>query len=55
MKGLLNVGTLFLNPKPNNTLEDLEEALKALVAPLVKPLRSKLPHRKFTIAINITY
>jgi hypothetical protein len=55
MKGLPNVDTLFGNLKPRNTLEDLEEALKAFVAPLAKPLRSKLPHRKFTIAIDITY
>jgi hypothetical protein len=31
MEDLPNVDTLFLNLKPNNTLEDLEEALKAFV------------------------
>lgn len=55
MKSLPNVDTLFLNLKPNNTLRDLEEALKAFVTPLINPLKSKLPHRKFTIAIDITY
>ncbi len=55
MKNLPNVDTLFMNLKPNNTLEDLEDALKAFVTPLVNPLKSKLPHRKFTIAIDITY
>ncbi|MFQ5816211.1 MAG: transposase [Candidatus Hydrothermarchaeaceae archaeon] len=55
MKGLPNVDTLFLNLKPNNTLGDLEDALKAFVTPLVNPLGSKLPHRKFTIAMDITY
>jgi putative transposase len=55
MKDLPNVDTLFLNLKPNNTLEDLEDALTDFVTPLVMPLKSKLPHRKFTIAIDITY
>jgi putative transposase len=55
MTNLPNVDTLFLNLKPNNSLADLEDALKAFVTPLVKPLKSKLPHRKFTIAIDITY
>ncbi|HID05465.1 MAG TPA: hypothetical protein EYP20_06630 [Aigarchaeota archaeon] len=55
LKGLPNVDTLFLNLKPRNTLVDLEEALKAYVAPLVKPLKSRLPHRKFTVAMDVTY
>lgn len=55
MKNLPNVDTLFLNLKPNNTLEDLEEVFKSFVVPLVKPLKSRLPHRKFTIAMDITY
>lgn len=55
MMCLPNIDTLFLNLKPNNSLEDLEEALKAFATPPVKLLKSKLPHRKFTIAIDITY
>jgi hypothetical protein len=54
-KSLPDVDTLFANLKPRNTLDDLEDALKAYVAPLVKPLKSRLPHRRFTIAIDITY
>ncbi len=53
--GLPNVDTLFANLKPRNTLEDLEEAFKSFVAPLVKQVRHGLPHRKYTVAIDITY
>ena len=53
--GLPDVDTLFANLKPRNTLDDLEVVFREFVAPLVKPLRSKLPHRKYTIAIDITY
>lgn len=52
---LPNVDTLFANLKPRNTLDDLEDVFKGFVAPLVKLARSKLPCRKYTIAIDITY
>ena len=55
MGTLPNVDTLFLNLKPNNTLEGLEAVLKAFVVPLINPLKSRLPHRKFTVAMDITY
>lgn len=55
MKNLPNVDTLFLNLKPRNTLKDLEDVLKSFVTPLIVPLKSRPPHRKFTIAMDITY
>lgn len=53
--GLPDVDTLFANLKPRNTLGDLELVFRDFVAPLVERVRHKLPHRKYTIAIDITY
>lgn len=53
--GLPDVDTLFANLKPRNTLDDLEDVFREFVAPLVTRVRSRLPHRKYTIAIDITY
>ncbi len=52
---LPDADTLFANLKPRNTLEDLESVFKSFVSPLVEMLKPKLPHRKYRVAIDITY